>query len=96
MRNAAVEHQRRLQQQLQYNAVRDAMPLGAAPMMPEGLASAIMQRVGLSGPPEDEHYGPMTDHRWGRAGRVFVWVGTLGVGRAERPVQAFERALDAD
>ena len=47
LRNAALEHQRRLQQQLQYNAARDSVPLSAAPMLTDDTLEGIVRRLGM-------------------------------------------------
>ncbi|PNH12051.1 hypothetical protein TSOC_001046 [Tetrabaena socialis] len=47
LRRAALEHQRRLQQQLQYNAARDSVPLSAAPALHEAMLEGIVNRLGL-------------------------------------------------
>ncbi|GIL68856.1 hypothetical protein Vafri_22076, partial [Volvox africanus] len=47
LRNAALEHQRRLQQQLEFNAARDSVPLSAAPLLTDGMVGGIVRRLGL-------------------------------------------------
>ncbi|GIM02916.1 hypothetical protein Vretimale_7712, partial [Volvox reticuliferus] len=47
LRNAALEHQRRLQQQLEFNAARDSVPLSAAPLLTDGMVEGIVRRLGL-------------------------------------------------
>ena len=46
LRNAALEHHKRLHVQIQYNAARDAMPLTAAPTLQGDTVGGIMQRIG--------------------------------------------------
>lgn len=67
LRAGAVEHQRRLRSQMQFNAARDSIPLEAAPLLPHRMQANIVERVGYNPtgrvPPSLSPAGAKQQHR---------------------------------